>query len=78
MRTFEAILNRDKLYRVILQERPEGWYVMASEDPDNATCFADHLQDDIAMAKRCSAEEYGTTEESWREIPDTGFMAWDP
>ena len=29
MRTFEAILNRDKLYRVILQERPEGWYVMA-------------------------------------------------
>jgi hypothetical protein len=78
MRAFEAVLNRDNLHRIVLQERPEEVYVFAFADPDDSICIADHLQDDVAMAKRCSAEQYGTTAEIWHEIPDTGLMAWDP
>jgi hypothetical protein len=70
---FEAIVNRGGVHKVVLQERPEGVYVYAFPGPENRRLLSDHLQDDLAMAKSCSADLYGTTEDMWREVPDTGL-----
>ena len=71
----EAIVNRNGVYKVVLQERPEGIYVFAFPGVENSLSLRDDLQDDWAMAKRCSARRYGTTEDMWREIPETDLMA---
>ena len=65
----EAIINRDGVYKVVLQERPEGVYVFLFPSPENRMSLRDDLQDDWTIAKRCSARRYGTTEDMWRKFP---------
>ena len=71
----EAIVNRDGVYKVVLQERPEGVYIFSFPGRENRLSLRDDLQDDWATAKSCSASRYGTTEDMWRKIPDTDLMA---
>ena len=73
---FEAIVNRGGVHKIVLQERPEGFYVFSFPGPENKNSLRDDLQDDLAMAKICSAELYGTSDDLWRQIPDTGLMRW--
>ena len=72
---FEAIVNREGAFKVILQERPEGVYVFLFEKPGSRTSVRDNLQDTLEIAKRTSFQDYGVTEDMWREIPETDLMA---
>jgi len=69
----EAIVNRKDVYRVVLEEYPEGVYVLVFDTPDSRWPCQDHLQNDWAMAKRSALQDYGITEDMWKEIPDTRF-----
>jgi hypothetical protein len=69
----EAIIDRADVYRVVLEQYPEGVYMLAFATPTSAGPFRDVLQNDLAMAKRASFQDYGITEEMWRHIPDTKF-----
>lgn len=71
----QAIVHRDGVYRVVLEEYPEGVYVLVydtPELPDDSPC-EDHLQNDWPMAKRAASHDYAITDDQWREIPDTKF-----
>jgi hypothetical protein len=71
----EAIVNLDGAYRIVLEEYPEGVYVLVYQSPDDpadSPC-QDHLQDNWAIAKRAAQEDYGIRDHQWREIPDTRF-----
>ncbi len=59
--------------RVVLEECPEGVYVLVFKADDRRPC-QDHLQDGWEMAKRHAFEDFGITDTMWREIPDTGIM----
>lgn len=74
----EAIVNRDGIFKVILQERVEGVYVFSFPGPENKMSLRDDLQDDFDMAKRFSLNRYGITEDMWHVIGDTGLMAPAP
>ncbi len=71
----EAILNRQGIYKVVLQERPEGIYIFVFDRPESRVSLRDHLQDNWEIAKRCASEDHGVTEDMWREIPETDLMA---
>ena len=72
----EAIVNREGVYRVVLEEYVEGVYVLVYDTPElsNDSPCQDHLQNDWKMAKLAALQDYGVTEEMWREIPNTGIM----
>ncbi|MCL2701301.1 MAG: hypothetical protein FWE88_06365 [Phycisphaerae bacterium] len=67
----EAIVNREGVFRVVLEEQPEGVYVYVFDTPENPWPYRDHLQNDWPMAKHAASEDYETTEDMWTEIPDT-------
>jgi hypothetical protein len=69
----EATINHPEFQRVILEEYAEGVYVMAFKPGEEWPC-RDHLQDNWPIAKMQALEDYGVTEEMWREIPDTHVM----
>jgi len=69
----EAIIDHSGFQRVILEERPEGVYVLGFKPGEQWPC-RDHLQNDWAMAKRSAFHDYGVTEEMCKQIPDTGIM----
>ena len=69
----ERIITKPGAYRVVLEEYPEGVYVLVYETPESQWPYRDHLQDDWPMAKRAALQDYGITEEMWKEIPDTKF-----
>jgi hypothetical protein len=69
----EARLISQNVERVILEERPEGVYVLAFK-PDELWLFQDHLQDDWALARLQALEDFGITYAMWMEIPDTHIM----
>ncbi|MBX3362564.1 MAG: hypothetical protein KF912_13530 [Phycisphaeraceae bacterium] len=70
----EAIINREGIYRIVLEEYTEGVYVLVYDSPQapRGPC-KDHLQDDWEMAKIAALEDYGITEDQWKEAPDTRF-----
>ena len=71
----EAIINRKDAYRIVLEEYPEDVYVLVYESAvagDNSPC-QDHLQDNWEIAKRQAREDFGMTDDMWKEIPDTRF-----
>lgn len=69
----EAIINKPGAYRVVLEEYPEGVYVLVFETAESQWPCRDNLQDDWAMAKRAAGHDYGVTDAMWREIPNTKF-----
>ena len=68
-----AVTNRKGAYRVVLEQYPEGVYVLVYDTPDARWPCEDHLQNDWAMAKRAALQDYGIDESMWREVPDTRF-----
>ena len=72
----EAIVNLEGVYRVILEQYAEGVYVLVYDTPElsNESPCEDHLQNDWNMAKLAALQDYGVTDDLWREIPDTGIM----
>ena len=71
----EAIINRPGAYRIVLEEYPEGVYVLVYESPDVGTDSPcqDHLQDNWEIAKRQAREDFGVSDDQWKEIADTRF-----
>jgi len=69
----EATIQQPQAQRVVLEEYSEGVYVLVFKADDEWPC-QDHLQDDWAMAKQHALEDFGVTDDMWREIPDTGIM----
>ena len=70
----QAIINRDGIYCIVLEEYSEGVYVLAYESSSlKPGPFRDHLQNDWAMAKRAARSVYGIEEKDWKVIPDTHF-----
>lgn len=69
----EAIIAHSQFQRVILEERPEGVYVLVFRAGERSPC-QDHLQDNWGLAKQHALEDFGVAEEMWREIPDTRLM----
>jgi len=67
---FEVILNRPGLYRILLEECPEGTYVNVFDSPASPGPHIDILQDDLAMAKRACKLDYNVAESDWRQVPD--------
>jgi len=71
----EAIINQKDAYRIVLEEYPEGVYVLVYDSPEAAVdgpC-QDHLQDNWDIAKRQAREDFGVADDQWKEIPDTFF-----
>ena len=69
----EAIVNRDGVFRVVLEQYPEGVYVLVFDTPKARSPREDHLQNDWATGRRAALQDYGVTEDMWKEIPDTRF-----
>ena len=71
----QAITNRHGVYRIVLEESPEGVYVLVYEsaDSDDQSPCQDHLQDNWDIAKRQAREDFGVLDDQWKEIPDTHF-----
>ena len=69
----EAIVQRPQAQRIILEEQPEGVYVLVFNAGEQWPC-QDYLQDDWAMAKLHALEDFGVTDEMWRQIIDTGLV----
>jgi hypothetical protein len=67
---YQAVLNRQGVYRILLEQCPEGTYVNVF-DNENATgpCL-DWLQDDVEMAMRACEQDYGVVRELWQLVPD--------
>ena len=69
----EAVIKRKGLYRVVLEEPPEGVYVLAFDTADARYPSEDHLQDDWHFAKLAALQDYGIADDQWAEIPDMRF-----
>jgi len=69
----EAIVNRDGVFRVVLEEYPEGVYVLVFDTPEAKWPCRDNLQADWAMAKRSALRRWGISDKMWKEISDTRF-----
>ncbi|MDX2147186.1 MAG: hypothetical protein SFZ23_06650 [Planctomycetota bacterium] len=71
----EAIIHRKGVHRIVLEEYPEGVYVLIYESADagdDSPC-QDHLQNNWEIAKRQAREDFGITDDMWKEIPNTRF-----
>jgi len=69
----EAVINRQGIYRVVLEAYPEGVYVLVFDTSDAKWPCRDNLQNDWGMAKRSAQHRYGIADADWKEIPDTHF-----
>ena len=70
----EAVIKKAGLHRVVLEEYPEGVYVLVFETEDSQWPCQDHLQDNWEIAKLQGREDFGIPENGWVEIPDTHVM----
>jgi hypothetical protein len=70
---YEIILNRSGVYRLLLEEYPEGVYMYAFKDADSPGPAVDYLQPDLAIAMDACKEDYGVTLSDWRVVPDEGW-----
>lgn len=69
-----AEVERNDVHHVILEEYCEGVYVLVFATADESSPSQDHLQNDMAMAKRACEQDFHITESMWKTIPDTGIM----
>jgi hypothetical protein len=67
---YEVVLDRGNIYRILLEERPEGIYINVFETRESAGPYQDYLQDDLAMAMRACEQDFGIKEEEWRVVPN--------
>jgi len=67
---YEVIVNKPGLYRILLEEYPEGVYIYIFESPNGPGPEKDYLEHDLESAKRICKMEYGIEEHEWREVPN--------
>ena len=58
-------LHRGRTFK-IEEDANNGFYVYAFE---GERCTHDHLQDTLALAKKCAREEFGVPEDAWLDAP---------
>lgn len=73
--TYEAIVDRPGVYRVVLEERAEGVYVNVLESVSSTEPYIDMLQSDLGMAKRACKQDYGIEDYQWSQIVDVDWHA---
>lgn len=71
----EAFTVKQVLLRIVLEQYPEGVYVLVFERNKEGVdvLTRDNLQDNIGIAKQAALELYGITEDMWRQCEDTNF-----
>lgn len=70
----QAIVQRQGVHRVVLEQYPEGVYLLVFDAAESKWPCRDNLQNDWAMAKRAASQDYAVAENMWQEVPDTGVM----
>jgi hypothetical protein len=75
---YEVILNRPGVYRILLEEQPEGTYVNVFDSPNSPGPCRDILQDDLAMAKLACKLDYSVEESQWREVENEDLHGSPP
>ena len=71
---YEALLERDDVYRIVLEEYSEGVYVWVFLTSRSACPGKDHLQDSMAQAVSFCERHYNVSRDIWRPIPRLGLM----
>ena len=66
----QVILGRPEVYRILLEQRPEGTYVNVFENENSPGPYKDWLQDDLEMAMRVCEQDFGDKRDQWKEVPD--------
>jgi len=67
---YQVILNRQGIYRILLEQCQEGTYVNVFESEISPGPFKDWLQDDLEMAMRACEQDFGVKREQWQTVPD--------
>ena len=67
---YQAILNRQGVYRLLLEEYSEGTYVLVFDKSMAPGPAKDYLQLNLAMAKRACEQDFGTSDSDWKEVPN--------
>lgn len=68
--SYQVIVNRPGIYRILLEQRPEGTYVNVFEKVTSSSPYKDWLQDDLEMAIRSCEQDFGVTRDQWEEVSD--------
>ncbi len=71
---YEALIRRDDVHRIVLEEHAEGTYIFVFRTPGSSHPDEDHLQDDVAMAMRACEDDYDVPRHLWKEIPNPGLL----
>lgn len=61
-----AEVSRGGIRRVVLEQHPEGVYLLAFEDESSARPVQGHRHNDLDGAKLAALEVYGVTEAMWQ------------
>jgi hypothetical protein len=70
---FEAYPKSKNVFRVVLEEAPEGTYVFVFESEKSIGPEKDYLQADLDMAKRSCLRKYAIDADDWIWIPNSGL-----
>lgn len=54
----------------MLYHADEGVYIFLFDTQEDASCFADHLEEDMVTAETFCEENYGISASEWQIIPD--------
>ena len=66
----QVVLGRPGVYRILLEQRPEGTYVNVFENENSPGPYKDWLQGDLEMAMRVCEQDFGDKRDQWKEVPD--------
>ena len=61
---YEALIQRNDLHHIILEEHAEGTYIFVFRKPGSSRPDEDQLQDDIKMAMRVCEEDYNISHDA--------------
>jgi hypothetical protein len=69
----EAVLDRPDVYRVLLEEYPEGTYVNVFQSSTAPGPYRDYLQPTLQIAKHMCLDDFGIQETDWRQVPNANW-----
>ncbi len=70
---YEALAQKGGVYRIVLEEHPEGTYIFVFRRPDSPWPEEDHLQDSLEIAMCACEDDYDIPRDAWKEIPNPGL-----
>lgn len=68
--SLQVVLNKPRIYRILLECYPEGVFVNVFESSTSPGPIQDHYQPDLMMAKRYCKETFDVNPLDWVEVPD--------